>query len=83
MATAAVGNRQLLRMLISGLLNKFGIGKSAKPLSKSETTNKADSYSAMLKVFERDCEYLQMFAKHHGTTATFAMQPFAPWINKT
>lgn len=24
-----------------------------------------------------------MFAKHHGTTATFAMQPFAPWINKT
>lgn len=83
MATAAVGNRQLLRMLINGLLNKFGIGKSAKPLSKSETTTKADSYSAMLKVFERDCEYLQMFAKHHGTTATFAMQPFAPWINKT
>ena len=83
MATAAVGNRELLRMLIKGLLNKFGVGKSAVSNSTSVTTTKADSYSAMLKVFERDCEYLQMFAKHHGTTATFAMQPFAPWISKT
>ena len=83
MATAAIGNRELLRMLISGLLNKFGVGKSAVSNSTSVTTTKADSYSAMLKVFERDCEYLQMFAKHHGTTATFAMQPFAPWISKT
>ena len=83
MATAAVGNRELLRMLINGLLKKFGIGKSAKSLSPSETTTKAGSYSAMLKVFERDCEYLQMFAKHHGTTASFAMQPFAPWMSKT
>ena len=24
-----------------------------------------------------------MFAKHHGTTASFAMQPFAPWMSKT
>ena len=83
MATAAIGNRELLRMLIKGLLNKFGVGKSAVSNSTSVTTTKADSYSAMLKVFERDCEYLQMFAKHHGTTATFAMQPFAPWISKT
>ena len=83
MATAAVGNRELLQMLIKGLLKKFGIGKSAKSLSKSETSTKADAYSAMLKVFERDCEYLQMFAKHHGTTASFAMQPFAPWMSKT
>ena len=83
MATAAVGNRELLRMLIKGLLNKFGVGKSAVSNSTSVATTKADSYSAMLKVFERDCEYLQMFAKHHGTTATFAMQPFAPWISKT
>ena len=83
MATAAVGNRELLWMLIKGLLNKFGVGKSAVSNSTSVTTTKADSYSAMLKVFERDCEYLQMFAKHHGTTATFAMQPFAPWISKT
>ena len=83
MATAAIGNRELLRMLIKGLLKKFGVGKSAVSNSTSVTTTKADSYSAMLKVFERDCEYLQMFAKHHGTTATFAMQPFAPWISKT
>ncbi len=83
MATAAIGNRELLRMLINGLLNKFGVGKSAVSNSTSVTTTKADSYSAMLKVFERDCEYLQMFAKHHGTTATFAMQPFAPWMSKT
>ena len=83
MATAAIGNRELLRMLIKGLLKRFGVGKSAVSNSTSVTTTKADSYSAMLKVFERDCEYLQMFAKHHGTTATFAMQPFAPWISKT
>ena len=24
-----------------------------------------------------------MFAKHNGTTVTFAMQPFVPWMNKT
>jgi lysophospholipase L1-like esterase len=23
-----------------------------------------------------------MFAKHHGTTASFALQPFAPWMSK-
>ena len=83
MATAAVGNRELLRMLVNGLLNKFDIGKGVAPLSPSETRTKADAYSAMLKVFERDCEYLQMFAKHHGTTASFALQPFAPWMSKT
>lgn len=83
MATAAVGNRALLRMLIDGVLKKFGIGKGVAPLSNSEKTTKADSYSAMLKVFERDCEYLQMFAKHHSTTATFVLQPFIPWLRKT
>ncbi|MCX6535770.1 MAG: hypothetical protein NT119_04345 [Actinobacteria bacterium] len=83
MATAAVGNRELLRMLVNGLLNKFGIGKGVASLSPSETTTKSESYSAMLKVFERDCEYLQMFAAHHGTTASFALQPFAPWMSKT
>ena len=82
MATAAVGNRELLRMLVDGLLKKFGIGRGVAPLSPSETTTKSDAYSAMLKVFERDCEYLQMFAKHHGTTASFALQPFAPWMSK-
>ncbi|TRZ79622.1 MAG: hypothetical protein D4R92_04610 [Actinobacteria bacterium] len=83
MAVAAVGNRELSRMLIDGVLKKFGIGRGIAPLSNSETMTKADSYSAMLKVFERDCEYLCMFAKHHGTTATFAMQPFVPWMSKT
>ncbi len=83
MATAAVGNRELLRMLIDGLLKKFGIGRGVAPLSNSEKTTKTDSYTTMLSVFERDCEYLQMFAKHHGTTTTFAMQPFVPWIFKT
>lgn len=83
MATAAIGNRALLQMLIAGVSAKFGIRKAVKSSSSVETTTKADAYSAMLKVFERDCEYLQMFAKHHGTTASFALQPFAPWISKT
>jgi len=83
MATAAIGNRELLRILIDGLLKKFGAGRGAVPSPNSEKITKADSYSAMLKVFERDCEYLQMFAQHHGTTATFAMQPFVPWMSKT
>ena len=83
MATGAVGNRELLWILLNGLLSKFGIGKGVAPLSPSEAVTKADSYFAMLKVFERDCEYLQMFAKHNGTTVTFAMQPFVPWMNKT
>lgn len=88
MSVAAIGNRKLLRMLISGVFNKIGVskkfsvGKNAESLSPSKMTSEADSYSAMLKVFERDCEYLQMFAKHHGTTTTFAMQPFAPWVGK-
>lgn len=82
MATAAIGNRALLQMLIAGVSAKFGIRKAVESSSSLETTTKADSYSAMLKVFERDCEYLQMFAKHHGTTASFAMQPFVPWMSK-
>lgn len=36
----------------------------------------------MLTVFERDCEYFQMLAKHNSTSASFVLQPFAPWIQK-
>ena len=41
------------------------------------------SYDAMLTVFERDCEYFQMLAKHNSITASFVLQPFAPWIQKS
>jgi hypothetical protein len=37
----------------------------------------------MLTVFERDCAYFQMLAKHNSTSASFVLQPFAPWIQKT
>ena len=84
MKSAAVGNRALTRQLVAGLREKFGIGKKSTSQTTSHTSsNRAESYKAMLTVFERDCEYINMLAKHNSTTASFVLQPFAPWINKS
>jgi len=84
MKSAAVGNRALTRQLIAGLREKFGIGKKPTAQTASHTTgNRAESYKAMLAVFERDCDYINMLAKHNSTSASFVLQPFAPWINKS
>ena len=84
MKSAAVGNRELVRQLIAGLREKFGIGKKPTAQTASHTSgNRAESYKAMLAVFERDCEYINMLAKHNSTSASFVLQPFAPWINKS
>ena len=82
MAVAAVGNRELSRMLFAGVRAKYGLAKKTTATAQSKSS-KADSYAAMLSVFERDCEYLQMVAKNSGTTSSFVLQPFAPWLNKT
>jgi len=82
MAIAAVGNRELSRMLLAGVRAKFGLTKKSIATAQSKSA-KAASYAAMLTVFERDCEYLQMVAKNSGTTSSFVLQPFAPWLNKT
>ncbi len=84
MRSAAVGNRALARQLIAGLRERFGVGKKLRSQPASDTdASKAESYSAMLTVFERDCEYFQMLAKHNSTSASFVLQPFAPWIQKS
>lgn len=88
MRSAAVGNRALARQLRAGLRERFGVGKKQRAQTASQTvqhatTTKAESYTAMLTVFERDCEYFQMLAKHHATTASFVLQPFAPWVQKS
>jgi hypothetical protein len=84
MQSATVGNRALARQLIVGLRERFGVGKKrhSQPLSNT-SHSKAASYDAMLTVFERDCEYFQMLAKHNSTSASFVLQPFAPWIQKS
>ncbi|MEY4797649.1 MAG: hypothetical protein RJA50_1133 [Actinomycetota bacterium] len=84
MKSAAVGNRALTRQLIAGLREKFGIGKKPTAQTGSHASgNRAESYKAMLAVFERDCDYINMLAKHNSTSASFVLQPFAPWINKS
>ena len=84
MRSAAVGNRALARQLISGLRARFGVGEKQRSQPVSNTSHsKAESYTAMLTVFERDCTYFQMLAKHNSTSASFVLQPFAPWIQKT
>ena len=84
MKSAAVGNRALTRQLIAGLREKFGIGKKPTAQTGSHTSGiRAESYKAMLAVFERDCDYINMLAKHNSTSASFVLQPFAPWINKS
>lgn len=82
MAIAAVGNRELSRMLFAGVRAKFGLTKKSIATAQTKLA-KAASYATMLTVFERDCEYLQMIAKNSGTTSSFVLQPFAPWLNKT
>jgi len=82
MASALVGNRELLRMLFAGVRAKFGLAKKTIATAPSKLA-KADSYATMLSVFERDCEYLQMLANKNNTSVTFVMQPFIPWINKS
>ena len=84
MKSAAVGNRALARQLIAGLREKFGLGKKSNiQMTSHALSTKAESYKTMLTVFERDCEYLNMLAKHNSTTASFVLQPFALWINKS
>ena len=84
MRSAAVGNRALARQLIAGLSERFGVGKKQQSQDASNPNHsKAASYDAMLTVFERDCEYFQMLAKHNSTSASFVLQPFAPWIQKS
>ena len=84
MRSAEVGNRALTRQLVVGLRKRFGVGKKRQAqLAPHTTASKAASYTAMLTVFERDCEYINMLAKHNSTTASFVLQPLAPWINKS
>ena len=84
MRSAAVGNRALARQLIAGLRERFGVGKKQhSQVAANSSKSKTMSYDAMLTVFERDCEYFQMLAKHNSTTASFVLQPFAPWIQKS
>jgi hypothetical protein len=82
MASALVGNRELLRMLFAGVRAKFGLAKKTIATAPSKLA-KADSYATMLSVFERDCEYLKMLADKNNTSVTFVMQPFIPWMNKS
>ena len=83
MATATLGNRDLAKQLFNGLGKKFGVTNNLRKPKALTTASKAESYMAMLTVFERDCEYLQMLAKHHKTSALFVLQPFIPWMNKS
>ncbi|MGA1239721.1 MAG: SGNH/GDSL hydrolase family protein [Ilumatobacteraceae bacterium] len=84
MRSAAVGNRALARQLIAGLRERFGFGKKQHSQDASNPSHsKTASYDAMLTVFERDCEYFQMLAQHNSTSASFVLQPFAPWIQKS
>jgi hypothetical protein len=84
MRSAAVGNRALARKLIAGLRERFGFGKKQHSQDASNPSHsKTASYDAMLTVFERDCEYFQMLAQYNSTSASFVMQPFAPWIQKS
>ena len=84
MRSAEVGNRALARQLMVGLRKRFGVGKKQQAqLAPHTTASKVASYTAMLTVFERDCEYINMLAKHNSTTASFVLQPFAPWVQKS
>jgi len=82
MKNSGMGSRELSRMLFAQICAKFGITKKTVTAAQSNSS-KTDSYASMLKVFERDCEYLQMLAKRNNTTATFVMQPFIPWLSKS
>ena len=83
MATATLGNRDLAKQLIKGLRKKFRMGSDPSSASTQTAASKSESYRAMLTVFERDCEYFQMMAGRHSTSAIFALQPFIPWMKKS
>ena len=83
MATATLGNRDLAKQLFNGLRQKFGMGTNPSYASTQTAASKSESYRAMLTVFERDCEYFQMMASRHSTSAMFALQPFIPWMRKS
>ncbi|MFM8001706.1 MAG: SGNH/GDSL hydrolase family protein, partial [Actinomycetota bacterium] len=34
-------------------------------------------------VFERDCRYIKILAKQNSTEASFVLQPFAPYVEKS
>jgi hypothetical protein len=82
MRSSEVGIRELSQKLFVQICIKFGLNKKTLTTAQSRQS-KAESYASMLKVFERDCEYLQMLAKKNNTTATFVLQPFIPWLNKS
>ena len=83
MSTATLGNRDLAKQLFNGLRKKFGIGSDSSSAITQTAVGKSQSYQAMLAVFERDCEYFLMMAGRHSTSATFALQPFIPWMRKS
>jgi len=83
MATATLGNRDLAKQLFNGLRKKVGMGTDSSNASVQTTAAKSESYRAMLSVFERDCDYIQMLASHHSTSAVFMLQPFIPWMRKS
>lgn len=82
MKNSGMGSRELSRMLFAQICAKFGLTKKTVTTAQSNSS-KTESYASMLKVFERDCQYLQMLAKKNNTTASFVLQPFIPWINKS
>ena len=82
MKNSGMGSRELSQMLFAQIRAKFGLTKKTLTTAQS-SSSKIESYASMLKVFERDCEYLQMLAKRDNTIATFVMQPFIPWLNKS
>jgi hypothetical protein len=83
MATATSGNRDLAIQLLNGLRKKFRIGANLEKSSAQVAASKPESYRAMLSVFERDCDYIQMLASYHSTSAIFMLQPFIPWMRKS
>lgn len=62
MKNSGMGSRELSRMLFAQICAKFGLTKKTVTTAQSNSS-KTESYASMLKVFERDCQYLQMLAK--------------------
>lgn len=87
MRAAAVGTRSLARMLARGLAARVGIGRGpwdadgAAP--RDPAAHASANYDPMLHVLRRDLEYFAMLASARGTTCTYVLQPFAPWIAKS
>jgi len=87
MRVAAVGTRALARMLARGLAAKVGIGRgpweSDGAAPRDLAAHASANYDPMLHVLRRDLEYFAMLASARGTTCTYVLQPFAPWIAKS